>query len=93
MRLQAAGMFEQGATNAQVAEFFGVTPMTAWRWRQAWQTSGRQALLSQGPGGFPCRLAKAERRLLEELLEAGPPAHGYGDQDWTLARIAEVIDE
>ena len=40
----------------------------------------------------PCKLSPAQLRELETVLEAGPAAWGWDeDQCWTLARIAEVI--
>ena len=91
VRLQAAEMFEQGAIDGEVAARLRVTVVSANRWRRLWKAGGRQALLSKGPGGPPCRLGTAQRRRLEELLQAGPAAYGYDDQDWTLARIADLI--
>ncbi len=49
-------------------------------------------MLSKGPGGGPCKLTPAQVRELEAVLEAGPAAWGWEeDQRWTLARIAEVV--
>jgi transposase len=53
---------------------------------------GRAALASKGAGGAKCRLTLAQLRELETVLEAGPAASGWDeDQCCTLARIAEVI--
>ena len=66
--------------------------MSANRWRRALAAGGRQALASKGPGGARCRLTPAQLRDLETVLEAGPAAWGWDeDQRWTLARIAEVV--
>jgi transposase len=49
-------------------------------------------LLSKGPGGGPAKLSPVQVRELETVLEAGPAACGWDeDQCWTLARIAEVV--
>jgi transposase len=46
----------------------------------------------RGAGGAKCKLTPAQLRELETVLEAGPAASGWDeDQCWTLARIAEVI--
>jgi hypothetical protein len=46
----------------------------------------------EGPAGGPCKLTPAQLRQLEAVLEAGPAAWGWDeDQCWTLARIAEVV--
>jgi hypothetical protein len=54
--------------------------------------AGRAALASRGAGGAKCKLTSARLRELETVLDAGPAASGWDeDQCWTLAWIAEVI--
>jgi transposase len=66
--------------------------MSANRWRRALAAGGLTALASKGAGGAKCKLSPAQLRELESVLEAGPAASGWDeDQCWTLARIAEVI--
>jgi transposase len=66
--------------------------MSANRWRRALAAGGRTALASKGPAGGPCKLPAAQVRELEAVLEAGPAAWGWDeDQCWTLARIADVV--
>jgi transposase len=92
VRLAAAELIEAGASDREVARRFRVTRMSANRWRRALAAGGRAALLSKGPGGGPCKLFPAQVRELEAVLEAGPAAWGWDeDQCWTLARIAEVV--
>ncbi len=51
-----------------------------------------QALISKGHGGARCKLTVAQLRELQAVLEAGPAAWGWTeDQCGTLARIAGVI--
>src|SRR2546429_719419 len=92
VRLAAAELIEAGAGDREVARRFRVTRMSANRWRRALGAGGRAALLSEGPGGGPCKLTPAQVRELETVLEAGPAVWGWDeDQCWTLARIAEVV--
>ena len=92
VRLAAAELIEAGASDREVARRFRVTRMSANRWRRALAAGGRAALASKGPGGGPCKLTAAQLRELETVLEAGPAAWGWDeDQCWTLARIAEVV--
>jgi transposase len=66
--------------------------MSANRWRRALAAGGRAALAPKGAGGAKCKLTPVQVRELETVLEAGPAAPGWDeDQCWTLARIAEVI--
>src|ERR1700729_1967064 len=92
VRLAAAELIEDGASDREVARRFRVSRMSASRWRRALAGGGRAALVSKGAGGAKCRLSAARLRELETVLEAGPAASGWDeDQCWTLARIAEVI--
>jgi putative transposase len=92
VRLAAADQIEAGASDREVAKRFRVTRMSANRWWRALAAGGRAALASKGPGGGPCKLAPAQVGELEAVLEAGPAAWGWDeDQCWTLARIAQVV--
>jgi transposase len=92
VRLSAADLIEGGASDREVARRIRVSRMSANRWRRALAAGGRAALASKGPGGGPCKLTAAQVRELETVLEAGPAAWGWDeDQCWTLARIAEVV--
>ncbi|WP_235854469.1 helix-turn-helix domain-containing protein [Nonomuraea aridisoli] len=94
VRLQAADLFAQGATDAEVAAEFRISRMSANRWRRTWQAGGRQALMSKGPGGEVCKLSGAQLEDLQNALGKGPATYGWDeDQRWTLARIAELIRE
>ncbi|WP_405594589.1 winged helix-turn-helix domain-containing protein [Streptomyces sp. NBC_01092] len=91
-RKQAADLFEQGMRQSRVAEVLGVTPQAVSLWRRAWAESGREALLSKGPGGNSYLTAGQEREL-DDLLRAGPTAYGWEGQRWTLARVGVLIEE
>ena len=92
VRLSAADLIEAGASDREVARRFRVSRMPANRWRRALAVGGRAALASKGPGGGPAKLSPAQVRELEAVLEAGPAAWGWDeDQRWTLARVATLI--
>src|SRR5713101_4462392 len=92
VRLAAAELIEAGASDREVAKRFRVTRMPANRWRRALAAGGRRALASRGPGGARCELTPARLRELEMVLDAGPAAWGWDeDQCWTLARIAGIV--
>lgn len=92
VRLAAADLIEAGGSDREVATRFRVTRMSANRWRRALAAGGRAALASKGPGGARCKLTRAQVRELAAVLEAGPAAWGWDeDQCWTLARVAEVV--
>ena len=92
VRLAAAELIEAGASDREVARQFRVSRMSANRWRRALAAGGRAALASRGAGGAKCKLTAPQLRELAALLDAGPAAFGWDeDQCWTLARIAEVV--
>jgi putative transposase len=92
VRLAAAELFEAGASDREVARRFRVSRMSANRWRRALMAGGRAALASRGAGGARCKLTSAQLRELETVLEAGPAAWDWDeDQCWTLARIAGIV--
>src|SRR5690348_16724968 len=92
VRLAAAESIEAGASDREVARRFRVTRMSANRWRRTLAAGGRAALASKGAGGARCKLSPAQLRELQALLDAGPAAWGWDeDQRWTLARIAEIV--
>jgi transposase len=90
--LVAAELIETGASDREVARRFRVSRMSANRWRRALAAGGRAALASRGAGGAKCKLTASQLRELEAVLDAGPAASGWDeDQCWTLARVTEVI--
>ncbi len=92
VRLAAAELIDEGASDREVARRFRVSRMSANRWRRALTAGGRSGLASRGAGGAKCKLTSAQLRELETVLDAGPAASGWDeDQCWTLARVAEVI--
>ena len=92
VRLAAAQMFVDGASNGQVGEGLRVSLMSVSRWRRTFDAGGVDALASKGSGGAQCKLTGAQLRELAVELDAGPAAYGFAeDQCWTQARIAEVI--
>jgi transposase len=94
LRFAAADLIEAGASDLEIARLFRVTRMSVGRWRRALADGGRDALASKGPGGARCKLDPAQLKELEAVLDAGPAASGWDeDQCWTLARIAEVIHQ
>jgi putative transposase len=92
LRLEAAELIEAGASDREIAKRLRVSRMSANRWRRALAAGGRAALASRGAGGAKCKLSAAQLAELEALLEAGPAAFGWDeDQRWTLARVTELV--
>ncbi|MBT2401713.1 winged helix-turn-helix domain-containing protein [Streptomyces sp. ISL-100] len=90
IRMEAAGMFADGLSDAVIAKELRVSVRSVQRWRRAWREGGQRALCSQGPACRP-KLSETLFAVLEEELAKGPVAHGWPDQRWTLARIKTLI--
>lgn len=92
VREQAGQLFEQGTPTAQIASQLRVSEKSVRQWRRRWAAGGLPALASAGAGGATCRLSGEQLERLSSTLDGGPTAHGWADQRWTLARVAEVIE-
>jgi transposase len=93
VRMAAADDFAVGVGVTEIAVKYRVSRMSAWRWHRDFEAGGREALRSKGPAAR-CRLDERESALLEELLAAGPAAHGWEeDQRWTLQRVCVLVAE
>lgn len=91
VRLRAAGMFGQGMKQVEVVRALGVSRSAVSKWHAAWEQGGWEALKARRNPGRPSRLTEAQRQALEEALLAGPRAHGYDTELWTVARIGKLI--
>lgn len=91
-RLQAARLFEKGASQAEVVRRLDVSRTTASRWFRAWSAEGRAGLRAAGRAGRKPQLSSEDLTRVEQALRAGPTAHGYATDLWTLARMRDVIE-
>ena len=91
-RLEAAHLFANGASQAEVARTFGVSAQAASVWYRRWRRGGEPALRAAGRAGRRPRLSQAELEAVEEALGKGPEAFGFDTDLWTLGRIAQVIE-
>jgi transposase len=88
-RRRAVDLLEQGESPAVVARILGVKRTSLHRWRRmARQPDG---LTAKPPSGAKRRLGDAQLAELEQLLLKGAPAHGFPNELWTAARVAQVI--
>src|SRR5438477_7387130 len=90
-RFQAARLFARGESQAAVARALEVTTAAANHWHQAWAANGRRGLKAAGRAGRKPRLGAEQLQTIERALRAGPAAHGFSTELWTLPRVAAVI--
>src|SRR5215217_7420277 len=83
-RLQAADLFAQGRTKAEVAGELGVSAQTASRWYARWRGGGAAGMRT-ARHGKPAQLGR--------VLDRGAVQAGFDNDLWTLGRIAEVIEQ
>lgn len=80
----------EGQTRENVARVLGVHYKTVARWvRSARQPGGLDARPHPGPAPG---LTDADLRRLGELLLRGAKAHGWGNELWTAARVARLVE-
>lgn len=91
-RRHAIAMLKRGMKPALVAKTLRTSLVSVGRWRKACRIGGIEALTAKPVFGRPLKLSLAKRRRLAGLLLKGPIRHGFGTELWTLARVAEVIE-
>ena len=92
-RRRAVAMLHEGRTLSEVARLVGVSPSSVFRWRAMYQRVGEEGLQAKRHPGRKPKLSARQRQRLAKLLLKGPRSHGYRTELWTLARVAEVIEE
>jgi transposase len=75
-RLQAAELFAQGRTKAEVACELGVSGQSAHIWHTRFAQGGVDALRSRGPTGPNPKLSAAQLARVEQALLKGAKANG-----------------
>ncbi|MDG5762101.1 IS630 family transposase [Natronococcus sp. A-GB1] len=90
-RRRAVAMLELGHSPYEIAELEGVTPWSVYRWKEMYLTEGSDGLSSKPHPGSSPKLPKEDLAALADLAGAGPQAHGFETDRWTLDRIRAVI--
>jgi transposase len=87
----ASRLFEEDLSNAEIGRTLGVSRQSVSGWFQIWKKEGAQGLTYQTPGPRS-RLSKEQLNDVAAELLKGPKAHGYDTEVWTLARVADLIE-
>jgi len=89
--MEAARLFAEGNSRAQVARLLGVSCRAACNWYQVWRERREVGLKAAGRAGRKPRLTLAQLAQVEQALLRGPLAQGYATELWTLPRIVRLI--
>jgi transposase len=89
-RRRAIQLLRQGESPTDIARILGVARPSLYRWQQLADRAPAGLAAKPHPGPTP-RLSDDQLHELEGLLEQGAKAHGWPNQLWTAARVAQLI--
>jgi transposase len=79
-------------TQVQMAQHLGVTEAAVSKWKKKLYEEGEEALRPRQASGRPPKLGREEKQSLLEILEEGAMANGFPTEQWTQARVKQVIE-
>ncbi len=80
-----------GRSQADVADFLGVHPVTVNKWVRAYRARGAAGLAAKPHPGRAPFLTAAQEAQVRAWLADPPTAHGFRTDLWTARRVAELI--
>ena len=80
-----------GRTQADVADFLGVHPVTVAKWMKAYRAGGDDALTAKPIPGRPRFLTDEQEAQVRSWLLKKPTDFGFRTDLWTAARVAQLI--
>jgi transposase len=92
-RAEGVRLLQEGEmTQVEIARYLGVSEAAVSQWKRKLEQSGPDALRPRTASGRPPKLDGAARQALIEKLEAGAMAAGFPTEQWTQARVKQVIE-
>lgn len=92
-RRQAVQRVVDGWSQADVAAFLGVHPVTVNKWVRAYRADGDEGLARKPHPGRTAYLSVAQEKKVLGWLTEKPTKHGFNTDLWTAGRVAHVIRE
>ena len=80
-----------GRTQADVADFLGVHPVTVAKWMKGYRTGGEDAVAAKPGPGRPRFLTDEPEGEVRSWLLRKPTEFGFRTDLWTAARVAQLI--
>ena len=87
----AIGKLHAGWTQAAVADFLGVHPVTVAKWKARHRRCGDRGLAARPTPGRPRFLTSRQERTVLRWLADKPTTHGFRTDLWTARRVADLI--
>jgi transposase len=81
----------EGWTQALVADFLGVHPVTVAKWMARHRHRGDTGLAARPTPGRPRFLNREQEQTVLRWLADKPTAHGFRTDLWTARRVADLI--
>jgi transposase len=92
-RMRAADLFAKSVSQADIGRELEVSHQTVSDWHEKWAVGGKRALKRTGQPGRPPKVNEANLAKVARALQKGPKANGFPTELWTLARVADVIEQ
>jgi transposase len=92
-RLKALELHEQGWSQRQIAAELGVTQGAVSQWLKRARSGGAEALRHVPAPGRRAALTDEQLAQLPALLERGASAYGFGGDQWTTERVANILQQ
>lgn len=93
-RHDGAHLLQSGKmSQAQIARHLGVSPVAVSRWKKKLEQQGAQGLRARIATGRPPNLSKTDQQRLRKQLKAGARAAGFKTEQWTQARVRQLIEQ
>jgi transposase len=91
-RTLAVRKVNDGWSQADVAAFLGVHPVTVAKWMARYRAGGEGALAAKPTPGRPRFLTPGQEAEVLGWLTDKPTAHGFRTDLWTARRVASLIE-
>ena len=78
-------------SQAEIARHLGVTRAAVSKWKRQLVEGGLEALQARKATGRPPKLNEETKQVLIEKLEEGAIAAGFPTEQWTQARVKQLI--
>ena len=91
-RAEGVRLLEAGeTTQVEIARHLGVTEAAVSKWKKQLVEEGLQALQARKATGRPPKLDEGAKAELVKKLEEGAIAAGFPTEQWTQARVKQLI--